>query len=184
MTQTAIELITDRLVLRPFAPGDVEAHIAMMRDQDVARFLTEEGMPRERATEWRAAASLLGHWQIRGFGFFSVFEKATGQWVGRVGPWQPEGWPALETGWSIAANHWGKGYAPEAAEATMRWTFKRFPDLPRMISLIDPGNPNSQAVARKLGETNSGETFRIFQFVVDIWTVSRADWFARFGDQG
>ena len=83
---------------------------------------------------------------------FSVDEKKTGDWVGRVGPWKPEGWPSLECGWAIAKDHWGKGYAPEAAIASVNWIFETFPDLPRIISLIDPGNANSQAVARKIGK--------------------------------
>lgn len=176
----ALELSTDRLILRPMSSADVEPHIAMMQDERTAAFLTEEGKPRDRATEWRAAATLLGHWHIRGFGFFSVFEKATGQWIGRVGPWQPEGWPGLEVGWSIAPDLWGKGYAPEAALATMKWTFDKFPDLPRLISVIDPENANSQVVARKVGETKSGEIFKLWAFTLDIWSVSREDWLARF----
>lgn len=176
-----IELETDRLVLRPMTVDDVEPHIAMMQDPAVAKFLTPDGEPRSRAEEWRAAASLLGHWQIRGFGFFSAIEKETGEWAGRVGPWMPEGWPGLECGWSIAPSHWGKGYAPEAAIATIRWTFDRFPELPRILSVIDPGNANSQAVARKVGEEKSGEVFEFWGFRLDVWSADRAAWLSRFG---
>lgn len=37
-----------------------------------------------------------GAWTIRGFSMFSVIEKDSGQWIGRLGPWQPEGWPGTE----------------------------------------------------------------------------------------
>lgn len=176
-----MKLETDRLVLRPMTVEDVEPHIEMMQNAEVARFLTPDGKPRSRADEWRAAASLLGHWQIRGFGFFSVIEKETGLWVGRVGPWMPEGWPGLECGWTIAAEHWGKGYAPEAAIATIRWTFDRFPDLPRIISVIEPRNENSQAVARKIGEEKSGEVFEFLDYKLDVWAAGRGAWLSRFG---
>ncbi|MHA7873297.1 MAG: GNAT family N-acetyltransferase, partial [Hyphococcus sp.] len=63
-----VRIETDRLVLRPMEPQDVEPHIAMMLDPETAKFLTPDQKPRPRADEWRAAASLLGHWQIRGFG--------------------------------------------------------------------------------------------------------------------
>lgn len=172
---------TDRLRLRPPEPKDAESYCEMMADPDVARFLTPDGNPQSRADAWRGFASWLGHWTIRGFGFFALEERATGAVVGRAGPWEPEGWPGLECGWTVASSHWGKGYAPEAAIAAVRWTFAQFPDLPRIISLIDPENANSQAVARKLGETKSGDTFEFWGLSLDIWAADRAGWLARFG---
>ncbi|MEL7490422.1 MAG: GNAT family N-acetyltransferase [Pseudomonadota bacterium] len=176
-----LRLETERLIMRPLAPEDAEAHIAMMQDPEVAGFLTQEGAPRARTDEWRAYASMLGHAQMRGFGFFSVFEKSSGDWVGRVGPWMPEEWPALECGWAIARPHWGKGYAPEAAVASINWIFNTFPDLTRIISAIDPKNENSQAVARKIGETKTGETFPLWNFTLDIWAADRNAWLKKFG---
>ncbi len=177
----SIRLETERLVLRPMEARDVESHVEMMQDPGMAAYLTPDGKVRPRMDEWRGAAMLLGHWQIRGFGFFSVEEKATGDWVGRVGPWKPEGWPALECGWGIRKEHWGKGYAPEAAIASVRWIFDQFPDLPRVISLIDPENANSQAVAKKIGEEKSGEVFELWGLRLDVWSAGRKDWLARFG---
>lgn len=176
-----IRLETDRLILRPLAPQDADAHIDMMGDLDVASFLTSDGAPQSREERWRQFASYLGHWQIRDFGWFSVEEKESGDWVGRVGPWMPEGWPALECGWSIARPHWGKGYAPEAAIASIKWTFDKFPDLGRIISVIDPDNKNSQAVAKKIGEEKSGEIFEYWGHRLDIWAADRDEWLARFG---
>lgn len=176
-----IRIETERLILRPMEPRDVDPHIAMMTDPETARYLTPDKKPRSRAEEWRAAASMLGHWQIRGFGFFSVDEKETGDWVGRVGPWAPEGWPGLECGWSIRSDRWGRGYAPEAAIASVQWTFDQFPDLSRIISVIDPANKNSQAVAAKIGEKKSGEVFEFWGHRLDVWAADRDAWRASFG---
>lgn len=176
-----LRIETERLILRPLEPGDAEDYIAFMADPDVCAFLTPEGRPRDRAEEWRAFASLLGHREIRGFSMFAVIERETGAWVGRVGPWMPEGWPALECGWGIARAHWGKGYAPEAAIAAVRWTFDQFPDLSRIISLIDPDNKNSQGVARKIGEAHGGETFTLWGRTLDVWSADRGVWLERFG---
>lgn len=175
-----IRIDTDRLILRPIGPNDVDAHCAMMAEPDVARFLTPGGRTRGKAEEWRAFAAMLGHWSIRGFGFFSVLEKQTGEWVGRVGPWMPEGWPGLECGWGIRRQSWGKGYAPEAAIAAIRWTFDAYPDLSRIISLIVPENFNSQAVACKIGEARTGEVFPIFDLSPEIWAADRTEWLKRF----
>ena len=116
---SAIRIETERLILRPLEPRDVDAHIEMMGDPKVAGFLAPGGTPQSKDDRWRQFASYLGHWQMRGFGFFAVDEKETGEWVGRVGPWMPEGWPGLECGWGVRPVHWGKGYAPEAAIALL-----------------------------------------------------------------
>lgn len=175
-------LETERLLLRPLAPEDFEPHAAMMADARVARFLSPDRKPPSRELSWRAFATMIGHWRMRGFGFFSAFERESGEWVGRIGPWEPEGWPGIEAGWGVAPAHWGKGYAAEAAIATVRWTFAEKPGLSRIISLIDPANPNSQSVARKIGEARSGEKFlHELAGELDIWTASRDDWLARFG---
>lgn len=181
MTPMTPMIETERLRLRPLSPEDYEPHAAMMADSRVAAFLSPTRTPQPRGADWRAFATMLGHWTIRGYGFFSAFEKSGGDWVGRVGPWMPEGWPGLEAGWSIAPAHWGKGYAGEAAIATVNWIFARKPDLDRIISLIDPANANSQAVARKIGEAKTGETFDFNETVrLEIWAAERREWLARF----
>ena len=179
--EMTIRIETERLVLRRIAAEDCEAHIAMMQDPAVAASLSPTGGPQSYSDLWRQFASYLGHWEIRGFGWFSVEEKKSGDWVGRVGPWMPGGWPGLECGWTIARPYWGLGYAPEAAVASIRWAFEQFPDLPRIISVIAPSNANSQAVARKVGEENTGEIFEFAGLKLEIWAAERGAWLKRFG---
>ena len=169
-----IELETERLFLRPLAPVDVEAHCKFMGDERVARFLSLDHMPQSYANAWRGFAAMIGHWQMRDFGFFSCFEKSTGSWVGRVGPWMPATWPQLEVGWGIAPEFWGKGFAPEAALATIKWTFEKYPELDRIISLIDPENKSSQAVAQKIGETLTDETYDLEGSTLEVWSLPRS----------
>lgn len=177
----SVTLETPRLILRPLAPDDFEGHAAMMADARVGEFLSLDRKPQSRALAWRGFAMMLGHWTIRGYGFFSVLEKASGRWVGRVGPWNPETWPGIECGWGMHPEAWGKGYAPEAAIAAIRWTFAHRPELTRIISLIHPANANSQAVARKIGEAQSGETYQLETFTLDIWAAEKRAWLERFG---
>lgn len=178
----SIRLETERLRLAPIAPQDEEPHAALMAHPGYAATMTPDGVPSSRGDAWRAFAAMLGHWSIRGYGFFSVFERSSGAWVGRVGPWRPEGWPGLECGWSIAPAHWGKGYAGEAAIAATRWLFAEQPELSRIISLIAPTNLKSQSVARKMGETKSGETCAHGAAItLDVWAAEREAWLDRFG---
>jgi RimJ/RimL family protein N-acetyltransferase len=112
---------------------------------------------------------------------FSVIEKASGLWVGRVGPWVPEGWPGTEVGWAIAKPAYGKGYATEAATAAIDWAFEAL-GWTDVIHCIDPENIASQRVAERLGSTNRGrgrmpEPYE--EHPVDIWGQTRDQWLGR-----
>jgi RimJ/RimL family protein N-acetyltransferase len=71
--------------------------------------------------------------------------------VGRIGFWNPEGWPDFELGWMLRRAFWGRGYATEAARAALGVAFTQL-DRPHVISLIHPDNAASIRVARRLGE--------------------------------
>jgi RimJ/RimL family protein N-acetyltransferase len=144
-----MQLETERLILRPIDPErDLEPWAKAHSDEETVRYLGGEIMCPART--WRMMAGVIGHWQIRGFGFFSVESKDSGAWVGHVGPWYPEGWPDREVGWTIAREHWGKGFATEAARACLDYVFDTL-GWTRVIHVILPGNEASIAVARKLG---------------------------------
>jgi RimJ/RimL family protein N-acetyltransferase len=92
-----------------------------------------------------------GAWSLRGFSHWAVEVRESGEFIGRLGPWFPEGWPALEIGWAIAPRHQGRGYATEGARVALRVAHEHLDA--HVISLIRPGNEPSAAVARKLGGT-------------------------------
>ena len=112
---------------------------------------------------------------------FSVIEKSSGRWVGRLGPWMPEGWPGPEVGWAIVRDCWGRGYATEGAIAATNWAFDHL-GWPRVIHSIDPDNVASQEVARRLGSRNLGPGRLPAPYEesrVDIWGQSRDEWSVR-----
>jgi RimJ/RimL family protein N-acetyltransferase len=172
-------LETERLLLRAWKPEDIEPYARFMADPDVTRYLTGEVMSRNDA--WRNMAMVVGHWVLRGYGMWAVERKSDGAFIGRVGMWNPEGWTALEVGWTIGPEYWGHGYATEAARAAIEYAFLTQP-VDRLIATIDVRNEASQKVAQRLGETcgerreiqHSGKTF-----TVDIWEISRETWRAR-----
>lgn len=147
---------TARLLLREWEPDDFDAYATMVADPAVMEFLSLTGSPMTRFAAWNSFAIFAGHWRLRGFGFFAVFERETGTFVGHVGPWRPEGWPDLEVGWTLRSDYWGRGYATEAARAAITFAFEELRSL-RVISLIAPGNARSIAVAERLGERLDGE---------------------------
>lgn len=146
-----LPLETERLILRRIDPErDFEPWARVMADERAVRFLGTA--PLDRALAWRHMAAVIGHWEIRGYGPFSVEEKTSGEWVGRVGPWFPEGWPAPEIGWTLSPGHWGKGYATEAARAALAFAFREL-GWTSVVHVILAGNERSIAVAQRLGST-------------------------------
>jgi RimJ/RimL family protein N-acetyltransferase len=170
-------LETPRLLLRPPVAEDFEGWAAMMADE-ASRFI---GGPQPRAVAWRGFMSVAGAWAMSGHGMFSVIEKGSGRWIGRVGPWVPEGWPGTEVGWGLTKDAYGQGYATEAAVATIDWAFDAL-GWTDVIHCIDPANVASQRVAERLGSTNRGPGKLPPPFddqPIDLWGQTRDAWRAR-----
>ena len=144
-------LTTERLILRPIGPEDLEAMLPFTTS-DRARFVGG-GADKDANHAWRILATLIGHWQINGTGPFAMVDQATGTTIGSAGPWFPLGWPEKELSWTI----WdpameGKGLAAEAILAIRDHVYR---DLgwTTATSYIDPENARSIALAERLGCT-------------------------------
>ena len=133
---------------RPFEEQDCDALHEMFSDDECVRYTIEQ--PLAHWQTWRALASYLGHWQLRGYGPYAVVEKMTGSMVGPVGLWFPVEWPEPEIKWSLTRRFWGSGFATEAARA-VRDMAATVLQRTRLISVIRPGNTRSRAVARRIG---------------------------------
>ncbi|HEY4129526.1 MAG TPA: GNAT family N-acetyltransferase [Gemmatimonadaceae bacterium] len=144
-------LTTQRLVLREFRESDFPAYVEMIGDPEVARFLAD-GKPLDRVNAWRQMAMFAGHWTLRGYGIWAVEERATGNFIGRIGCFNPEGWPAFEIGYTLTRAAWGKGYASEGAAASLDYA-RNVLKKRDIISVIRPDNIGSQRVATRLGAT-------------------------------
>jgi RimJ/RimL family protein N-acetyltransferase len=171
-------LETDRLILRAPQAGDFDAWAEFAADEETMRHL---GGAQDRAIAWRGICTVTGAWTIRGFSMFSAIEKASGRWIGRLGPWEPEGWPGTEVGWGLARDAWGKGYATEGATACIDYAFDVL-GWTEVVHTIEPANVASQAVARRLGSTVLRQARMPPPFqdrVVDVWGQTREQWLAR-----
>jgi RimJ/RimL family protein N-acetyltransferase len=171
-----VTLETDRLILRPPILADLDPLAALMETPET-RFI---GGPLSRPETWRTLMGWAGAWSLQGFSMFSVLEKSTGRWVGRVGPHFPEGWPGPEVGWSVVKDVNGKGYATEAATAAIDWAFDRL-GWEEVIHCIAEDNLPSQGVARKLGARilREGMLPPPINVMTACWGQSRDQWRAR-----
>lgn len=152
-------LETARLRLTGRTPADFDDYAAMWRDPDVVRYTSGEPLAREDA--WRAFGRLAGVWLMFGYGPWIVREKASGAFVGDLGPCEygrdsePRLEPAIEFGWALQPSMYGKGYATEALTATIDWLKANGPGR-RYCAMIHPDNHASHRVAEKLGFLRTG----------------------------
>lgn len=142
-------LETERLILRAPLPQDYPAWEPFFLSPRGTFIGGGPGHDAGRA--WRAFASIIGHWAIRGCGPFVLSRRADGAPLGACGPWFPELWPEREIGWTLwdPANE-GRGIMAEAAGAVIAHAFA---DLGwnTAVSYIDPKNARSIALAERLG---------------------------------
>jgi RimJ/RimL family protein N-acetyltransferase len=175
------DLETERLILRRPSLDDLDRWAEMMADADAARYI---GGTLPKTTVWRVVMQVAGAWQVTGVSMFSVIEKQRGLWIGRVGPWQPLGWPGTEVGWALHPDAWGKGYAFEAAVATMDYAFDVL-GWSEVVHCINANNAASQSVARRLGSTILRQATLPPPFdyeTVDVWGQTREEWCSRRAD--
>lgn len=141
-------LETERLILRKPCAADWPS-VKEFFMSDRAQYV---GGPYTLGKAWRQFAAEIGHWDMLGFGMFTVVEKSGQAPIGLVGAWCPEDWPETEIGWFVFAGAEGKGYAFEAAQAAVAHAWD---DLgwDTIVSYIAPENTRSIALATRLGAT-------------------------------
>ncbi|WP_341251764.1 GNAT family N-acetyltransferase [Euzebya pacifica] len=176
-------LRTDRLRMVAFAERHLEPFTRIQYDPRVAEWYGGlPDPPHEWSTQleqtWRVMAMFAGHWVLRGFGQWAVEDAETGDLLGRVGLWQPEGWPGIEVGWLVHPDRWGRGYATEAARTAVEWGFTSL-GLDRIISVTVPHNTRSQQVMRKVGLTDTGTTVEVGGHEQVLFAVTNQEWSTR-----
>jgi ribosomal-protein-alanine N-acetyltransferase len=149
-------LATQRLLLRPFGPGDAEAHARLYDDPDVTRWLGdgpwlgEAARARSRATLARFAEG----WAMHGWGVWAVTDRMSGEVMGQCGlkhlQLDANAAPEVEVLYALERRHWGRGLASEAAGAALDHGFGALA-LPRIVAVARPDNHASRAVLEKLG---------------------------------
>jgi RimJ/RimL family protein N-acetyltransferase len=152
---------TERLVLRLPRVEDAADLTIAYADPETVRYIGA-GTTSTQAEVEEAIARWLERWDAWGMSLFSLERRDDGRVLGRAGflRWDPETWKTggseTEIGWLLAREHWGQGYATEAALALRDWALRER-GLSRLISLIQHGNVRSVRVAEKLGERYEGD---------------------------
>jgi len=141
-------LETERLLLRQFRNEDWTDLHAYYSDEVATEYT--QGRALSEGETWRTMCTMIGHWQVRGYGPYAVEEKKSGNVIGTVGFWYPNDWPEPEIKWALSRKHWGKGFAKEAASVVHKAGRQYIPDV-HLISLIHKNNKPSIGVALSIG---------------------------------
>lgn len=153
MTRSAMESIeTKRLKLRQWNESDFRNFARYYADKDDARFV---GGQMDTDQAWRHMALQIGHWKLKGFGYWAVDRRDTNEFVGCAGLWQSPGWPELELGYWLLKEHQGKGYALEACLRCIDYA-REVLKASSLVSYIDPDNEPSIRLAKRLGAGYEG----------------------------
>lgn len=142
-------LHTKRLRLVAWEERHFECFAELHSDPETMRHIGDSN-PLDRVGAWLHLATLIGHWQLRGYGVWAVEEAGGNELIGRAGLLHPEGWPDAELNWMIKPSMRGRGLATEAASVALRFAFDQL-GLERVVSLIRPENAASLRVAAKIG---------------------------------
>lgn len=164
---------TERLLLNRLTSGDLDAVEAIISDTSVMRWWPKR-FDRDGAQRW--IEKQIGRYQTDGCGYWLTRLRETGEPIGQGGVIVQviRGDPLPGAGWIIARAHWNKGYATEMGRACIGWSFaNRAEDT--VAAPIQPGNVESEAVARKLGmRITTTDDFGGLPH--NIWTVTRDEW--------
>jgi RimJ/RimL family protein N-acetyltransferase len=151
--QSGMVVETERLILREFQLSDLDAFLAVMPDPEVMRFSISGPWDRDR-TERFLGGCLLDYSEERwGFGRWATVHKKDDRLIGFSGLARyddVDGSSEVEIGYRLLPEYWGRGLGTESAAASRDHGFGSL-GLPRLISMIQPGNHPSVRVAEKIG---------------------------------
>ena len=148
---------TERLLLRPWRPEDRAPFAALNADPVVMEHFPST----PTRAESDAGADRITAWlDEHGWGLWAVEVKDGPEFIGFTGldvpRFEAEFTPCVEVGWRLAADQWGRGYAPEAARAAIEHGFTEV-GLDEIVSFTTVANVRSQRVMQKIGMTLAGE---------------------------
>lgn len=145
-------LETQRLKLRGWQQTDLAPLARINADPRVMAFAPNGTLSFEQTQA--SIERFNNHFKEHAFGIWAVELKEQGELIGRVGitvpTWQAPFTPCIEIGWRLAYEHWGKGYATEAADAVLRYAFNVL-NIKEIVAFTVPTNNASQKVMEKLG---------------------------------
>jgi len=149
----APRLQTERTILRPWADSDLEPWVTLNGDERVMEFFPST-YTRDRAE--RSAALLRERLERDGYGWWVLEIKNGASFAGVIAlqdvPFEAHFTPALEIGWRLQHDHWGHGYATEAARSALAFALSEL-QRDEVVAMTAAVNERSRRVMQRLGMT-------------------------------
>jgi RimJ/RimL family protein N-acetyltransferase len=174
-------LRTDRLVLRPLGPDDLDDLVALHAQESFWRYPFGRGWARAETESFLERT--IERYDDPGIAVSAVVIAASDELAGWAGlsipTFLPEVLPAVEVGWRLGEQHRGRGFATEAGQAWIRYGFDEL-ELESIVSIYEPDNIASGAVMQLLGFTLDRETVHPERDVVlHVMALARSEWRSR-----
>jgi len=171
------ELLTERLLLRPWRAEDADAALEIYGDPEIARRLSPA---LGRVPDVGSMQLVLQQW----IGEDARLAPPSGRWAverradrrlvgGAILLALPPGDEDLEFGWQVAREHWGQGYASEAGRALAHWAFEHGEE--ELFAVVRPNNTRAAAVALRIGMEWVGETEKYYGLTLQVYRLRHAD---------
>jgi ribosomal-protein-alanine N-acetyltransferase len=168
-TRNGVKLTGSKVILRDFELDDVPASLKIVGDDRVTQFLSFDSRTEEQARSMITGAIERRQVEPRTEFYLAVTTRGDGELVGFVRI-ALSGVKAAKLGYSIAADHWGQGFATDAARTMISFGFEEL-GLHRITAAIGPDNVISMAVVEKLGFVREGQ-LRDHVFTNGAWRDS------------
>ena len=177
MASRQVTRSTERLDIGPWGSEDAAAALLIFGNEAVTRWLTpamdpvhdENGM-RDVLDQWAKADTQadtpVGHWAVRRREDDVLLGSMT---LRRMPPFAED----LELAWQFAPEHWGQGYATEAARAVADWAFEN--SAHELFAVMRPANKPAERLARRLGFEWVGETNKYYDLRLQVFRLRPPD---------
>jgi RimJ/RimL family protein N-acetyltransferase len=177
--ERVLTLETDRLTLRSWEAEDADFAFDLYSRWEVQRFIGAAPQVMEHRHQAVERIRIWRNIQHPVHAVWAVQIKATGFLAGALLlkaipasaaslPLQPSG--DTEIGWHFHPDHWGRGYASEAASAVLEYAFAG--GLTKVVAVTAPANAASQKVCRRIGMLHSGQTSKYYNSLCELFVVT------------
>lgn len=159
-----ILLETKRLIVQRPTLAQLDHCIKLHMDTDVRKLMYTKAKDADEVRQW--LESSINHYEKYGFTVGCVYEKESGQFIGRAGLLHLEGTPYVEIDCYLLKPYWCKGYGAELMQAFFQWGFQTFA-IAKIIATVYPININAKMLAEKAEMQYKG--IRTYQDVDFLW---------------
>ena len=179
---------TERLVLDQWCTADFAPFARLNADLEVMRYFPATLSVAESDAQARRVQNFI---EQQGWGLWALRLKESDEFIGFTGLHEITTYssipyaPFIEIGWRLSTENWGKGYAPEAAQASLSYAFSTL-GLGAVYSMTALPNRSSRRVMEKVGMVDMGEDFDHPKLPQGHWLarhclyrVGRDEWLAR-----